>query len=73
MLDDYDVRDFNASHFVESVPLRGDTLLPLQLPPLPTLQLQSAHLDISHGGEEGGQGGVRPRGQQWERGGRQQR
>ncbi len=57
VLDDYDVQDFSDSHQVESVPLRGDTLFPMQLPPLPTTRSQPAHLDISHGGEEGGQEG----------------
>ncbi|XP_076614427.1 versican core protein [Chaetodon auriga] len=57
MVDDYDVQDFNDSHKVESVPVRGDALLPMQLPPLPTTRSQPAHLDIPHGGEEGGQAG----------------
>ncbi|XP_070781162.1 versican core protein [Enoplosus armatus] len=57
MFDDYDVKDFNHSHNVESVPVRGDILFPMQLPPLPTTRSQPAHLDISHGGEEGGQAG----------------
>lgn len=57
MLDDYDVQDFNDSHKVESVPVRGDVLVPMQLPPLPTTRSQPAHLDISHGGEEGDQRG----------------
>ncbi|XP_042364673.1 versican core protein-like isoform X2 [Plectropomus leopardus] len=52
VFDDFDVRDFD-SHRVESVP-RGDILLPMQLPPLPTTRSQPARLDISNGGEEGG-------------------
>ncbi|KAL7377459.1 hypothetical protein ABVT39_028307 [Epinephelus coioides] len=56
ILDDYDIRDFD-SHKVESVPVRGDILLPMQLPPLPTTRSQPAHLDISHGGTEAGQVG----------------
>nr|XP_046231049.1 versican b [Scatophagus argus] len=55
--DDYDVQDFNDSHKVESIPVRGDFLPPMELPPLPTIRPQPAHLDISHGGEEGGQAG----------------
>ncbi|XP_023144218.2 versican core protein-like [Amphiprion ocellaris] len=54
---DFDVQDFSNSHKVESVPIRGDTLIPMQLPPLPTSRLQPEHLDISHTGEEGGQAG----------------
>ncbi|XP_073333665.1 neurocan core protein-like [Pagrus major] len=54
---DYDVRDFNDSHKVESVPVRGDSLIPMQFPPLPTTRSQPAHLDIPHGGEEGDQAG----------------
>lgn len=57
ILDDYDVLDFNDSSKVESVPVRGDVLIPIQFPPLPTTRSQPAHLDISHGGEEGGQAG----------------
>ncbi|KAM3874225.1 versican core protein [Diretmus argenteus] len=53
---DYDVKDFDPNK-VESVPVRGDTLLPMQLPPLPTTHSQPPHLDIAHGGEEGGQVG----------------
>ncbi|XP_044030322.1 versican b [Siniperca chuatsi] len=55
--DDYEVEDFNNSHKVESVPVRGDILSPIQFPPLPTTRSQTAHLDISHGGEVGGQAG----------------
>lgn len=54
MLDNYDVQDFNDLHKVESVPVRGDTLVPMQLPPLPTTRSQPSRLDISHGVEEGG-------------------
>ncbi|KAG8011015.1 Versican core protein [Nibea albiflora] len=57
MLDDYDVQDFNDSHRVESVPVTGDILIPMELPPLPTTHSQPAHLDISHGGDDGGQVG----------------
>lgn len=57
MFDDFDVRDFNNSHRVESVPVRGDALIPMQFPPLPTTRSQPAHLDISHGGEDGDQAG----------------
>lgn len=57
MLDDYDVQDFNDSHKVESVPVRGDALVPMQLPPLPTTRSQPPRLDISHGEEEVGQTG----------------
>ncbi|XP_049908549.1 versican b isoform X1 [Epinephelus moara] len=56
ILDDYDIRGFD-SHKVESVPVREDILLPMQLPPLPTTRSQPAHLDISHGGTEAGQVG----------------
>lgn len=54
---DYDVQDLNDSHKVESVPVRGDALVPMQLPPLPTTRSQPPRLDISHGEEEGGQTG----------------
>lgn len=54
MLDDYDVQDFNDSHKLESVPVRGDALVPMHLPPLPTTRSQPPRLDISHGEEEGG-------------------
>lgn len=57
MFDDYDVGNFDNSHRLESVPVRGDALNPMQFPPLPTTRSQPAHLDISHGGEDGGQAG----------------
>lgn len=57
MLDDYDVQDLNDFSKVESVPVRGDVLIPMQFPPLPTTRSQPAHLDISHGGEEEGHTG----------------
>lgn len=57
MLDDHDAPDLYDSHKVESVPVRENTLFPMQLPPLPTTRSQPAHLDISHGGEEGGPAG----------------
>lgn len=57
MFGDYDVQDFSDSGRVESVPVRGDILIPMLLPPLPTTRSKPAHLDISHGGEEGGQVG----------------
>ncbi|XP_054467873.1 aggrecan core protein-like isoform X2 [Anoplopoma fimbria] len=53
VLSDYDDRDFDPNK-VESVPVRGDILLPMLLPPLPTTRLQLPKLDISHGGREGG-------------------
>lgn len=37
-----------------SVPVRGDVLAPLQLPPLPTTRSKPSQLDISQGVEEGG-------------------
>ncbi|GLD56826.1 versican core protein-like isoform X2 [Lates japonicus] len=55
ILDDYDIQQFDINR-VEAVPARGDVMDPMQLPPLPTTRSQTAHLDISHGGEEGGQG-----------------
>ncbi|XP_068430452.1 versican core protein [Clinocottus analis] len=57
MSDDYDVRDFDPSN-VESVPVRGDVLFPMQIPPLPTTRSQHPQLDISQGGrgESGGSG-----------------
>ncbi|CAN9504600.1 unnamed protein product [Ophioblennius macclurei] len=48
---DYDVRDFTVPQ-LESVPIRGDMLTPLDLPPLPTTRPQPGRLDISHEGEE---------------------
>uniref|UniRef100_UPI0037E84839 versican core protein n=1 Tax=Semicossyphus pulcher TaxID=241346 RepID=UPI0037E84839 len=53
---DYDVKDFD-SHRVESKPLRGDILPPIQIPPLPTTRSQPPQLDISKGGEGGSQAG----------------
>ncbi|KAI3361876.1 hypothetical protein L3Q82_002210 [Scortum barcoo] len=50
----FDVQDFHDSYKLESVPVRGDILNLLQLPPLPTTRSQPEHLDISHGGEDGG-------------------
>uniref|UniRef100_A0A3B4TR55 Versican core protein-like n=1 Tax=Seriola dumerili TaxID=41447 RepID=A0A3B4TR55_SERDU len=40
---------------VETVPVRGDVAVPLQLPVLPTTRSQTPYLDISHGGDKGGQ------------------
>ncbi|XP_023274808.1 versican core protein-like isoform X2 [Seriola lalandi dorsalis] len=39
------------------VPVRGDVAVPLQLPVLPTTRSQTPYLDISHGGDKGGQAG----------------
>ncbi|XP_040013756.1 versican b [Xiphias gladius] len=54
--------DDNFHHFdikkVESVPVRGDVLVNVQPPPLPTTHSQTAHLDITHGREEGGHAGL---------------
>ncbi|XP_068609259.1 versican core protein [Brachionichthys hirsutus] len=57
MFDEYDLQDLSDSHRVESIPHRGDTLLPMELPPLPTIRSGPERLDVSHGGEEGGQPG----------------
>lgn len=46
------VHDFTHS---DSVPVRGDILAPLQLPPLPTTRSKPSQLDISQGLEDGGQ------------------
>ncbi|XP_047426037.1 LOW QUALITY PROTEIN: versican b [Mugil cephalus] len=54
-LGDYDVQDFNIK--LESQPVRGDTLAPIQIPPLPEPGMKPERLDISHGEEEGGQSG----------------
>lgn len=45
------------AHFIDShsIPVRGDVLAPLQLPPLPTTRSQPSRLDISQGIEENGQ------------------
>ncbi|KAF7661713.1 hypothetical protein LDENG_00255430, partial [Lucifuga dentata] len=53
---DYDDDYFEQRTQVESVPVREDTLLPMQLPPLPTTHSQSPQLDISHGGGQAGSG-----------------
>ncbi|KAM3599899.1 uncharacterized protein V6R79_013549 [Siganus canaliculatus] len=53
--DDYDVRDF-GSHKLESTPIRGDVLVPIQFPPLPTARPQPPRLDISPGSGDGGSG-----------------
>ena len=55
-LDDYDVQHFDINK-VESVPVRGHVVVPMELPPLPTILSQTEQLDISQGGEEGGQAG----------------
>lgn len=57
ILDDDDIQQFHVNR-VEAVPARGDVVDPMQLPPLPTTRSQTAHLDIFHGGEEGGQAGA---------------
>ncbi|KAM8828979.1 versican core protein [Spinachia spinachia] len=50
----YDLLDFNPDR-LQSLPVRGDSLLPMELPPLPTTRVQPPQLDISQGGaEEGG-------------------
>ncbi|XP_026152855.1 neurocan core protein-like isoform X2 [Mastacembelus armatus] len=49
---DYDLPDPSLDK-VESVPIRGDILSPLQLPPLPTTRSKPPHLDI-HREEDGG-------------------
>ncbi|XP_047186236.1 versican core protein isoform X2 [Scophthalmus maximus] len=56
IFDDYEVPHFDINK-VESVPVRGDVLVPMELPPLPTTRSQIAHLDVYEGGEEGGQTG----------------
>ncbi|XP_069022890.1 versican core protein [Embiotoca jacksoni] len=55
--DYFDVQDFDHLNRLDARPGRGDTLIPLQLPALPTIRTQYEHLDIAHGGEEGGQAG----------------
>lgn len=57
---DYDVQDFRGSQ-VEAVPVRGDVLPPLELPPLPSISPRPSHLDITQGrasgrGESSGSG-----------------
>lgn len=47
-----DLLDYDQTNWVESVPVRGDVLSPLPLPPLPTLRPQPDRLDISHEGED---------------------
>ncbi|TNN49245.1 hypothetical protein EYF80_040543 [Liparis tanakae] len=54
MLDDYDGPGFDPDT-LESLPRRGDVLLPMQLPPLPTTRSQRPQLDISQGGREAGE------------------
>ncbi|XP_068190078.1 versican core protein [Antennarius striatus] len=58
MFNEYDAQDFSDSHRVESIPDRGDTLYPMELPPLPTIRPGPERLDISHGGEVVGQSGL---------------
>ncbi|XP_038589272.1 versican core protein-like isoform X1 [Micropterus salmoides] len=59
MSDDYDLQDFKDSNQVQSIPVRGDSMSPLQLPVLPTSRSRPPHLDISHGGGAGsGQGEI---------------
>lgn len=53
--EDYDGQDFSTLDTVESAPVGGDLLSPMQFLPLPTTRSQPEHLDISHGGS--GQGG----------------
>ncbi|XP_059213664.1 versican core protein-like [Centropristis striata] len=56
VLDDYDGQDFDPNR-LESIPIRGNILHPMQLPPLPTTRSQPAHLDTPHEGTDGGQAG----------------
>ncbi|XP_053266945.1 brevican core protein [Pleuronectes platessa] len=56
ILDYDDVQSFDINK-VESVPVRGHVVVPMELPPLPTLLSQTEQLDISQGGELGGQAG----------------
>lgn len=51
------VREANVQDFTnsDSVPVRGDVLAPLQLPPLPTPRSKPSQLDISQGLDDGGQ------------------
>ncbi|XP_028318421.1 versican core protein [Gouania willdenowi] len=51
--EDHDVRDSNNMNWVESVPGRGDTLVPIPFSPPPTSRHQPGQLDISHEGEDG--------------------
>lgn len=48
----FDLYDYDQKNWVESVPVRGDVLLPFPLPPLPTIRPQPDRLDISHEGED---------------------
>ncbi|XP_019937129.2 versican core protein [Paralichthys olivaceus] len=56
ILDNDDVQSFDI-YKVESVPVREDIVVPMQLPPLPTTRSLTTQLDISQGGEEVGQAG----------------
>ncbi|KAM9438042.1 versican core protein-like isoform 2-T2 [Salvelinus alpinus] len=49
--------DFSDLTKVESLPSMGDPMLPLQLPPLPTIRSQPTHpqLDINQGGDKEGE------------------
>lgn len=53
------MRELNTYDFKDptSMPIRGDVLAPLQLPPLPTTRSKPSQLDISQGVEDGGQPG----------------
>ncbi|KAM6903098.1 versican core protein [Xenentodon cancila] len=51
---EFDVQDFD-SNWVMAVPVRGDSLIPLPLPPLPTPSQQPPHLDISESSQPGEQ------------------
>ncbi|XP_058473568.1 versican b [Solea solea] len=54
VFDDFDDIQRFDSNQVQALP-GGDFLDPMPLPPLPTISSQTPHLDISDGGEEGGQ------------------
>lgn len=55
--DDYDIEDFENGTYVESVPIRGDVLPPLELPPTQASYHDPAQTgqDRSHSGLGGGQ------------------
>ncbi|KAK7895296.1 hypothetical protein WMY93_020621 [Mugilogobius chulae] len=46
--DDYDIQDFENRTYLESVPIRGDVLPPLEVPPTPSSSSNSSHTELDN-------------------------
>ncbi|XP_072310296.1 versican core protein [Eucyclogobius newberryi] len=53
ILDDYDIQDFENRTYLESVPIRGDVLPPLQLPLTPSSPPHGAHIGLGQSSVSG--------------------